>query len=62
MRFGRQRWRLRGRVEVGSRQVWDSEEYVFLPLVTEMLSIKVKADSKQPNTDSRHCWVINKLI
>ncbi|XP_046897436.1 rho family-interacting cell polarization regulator 2-like isoform X3 [Hypomesus transpacificus] len=41
MRFGRQRWRLRGRVEVGSRQVWDSEEYVFLPLVTEMLSIKV---------------------
>lgn len=41
MRFGRQRWRLRGRVEVSSKQVWDSEEYVFLPLVTEMLSIKV---------------------
>lgn len=41
MRYGRQRWRLRGRVEVSNKQIWDSEEYVFLPLVTELLSIKV---------------------
>ncbi|CAL8359611.1 unnamed protein product, partial [Gadus morhua 'NCC'] len=41
MRYGRQRWRMRGRVEVSSRQVWDSEDYIFLPLVTELLSIKV---------------------
>ncbi|KAM8763213.1 rho family-interacting cell polarization regulator 1-like isoform 2-T2 [Acanthopagrus schlegelii] len=41
MRYGRQRWRLRGRVEVSNKQMWDSEEYIFLPLVTELLSIKV---------------------
>ncbi|XP_056268684.1 rho family-interacting cell polarization regulator 2-like [Pseudoliparis swirei] len=41
MRYGRQRWRLRGRVEVSNKQIWDGEEYVFLPLVTELLSIKV---------------------
>ncbi|XP_034045583.1 rho family-interacting cell polarization regulator 1-like isoform X2 [Thalassophryne amazonica] len=41
MRYGRQRWRLRGRVEVSNKQMWDSEEYTFLPLVTELLSIKV---------------------
>ncbi|XP_068597687.1 rho family-interacting cell polarization regulator 1-like [Brachionichthys hirsutus] len=41
MRYGRQRWRLRGRVEGSSKQIWDSEEYIFLPLVTELLSIKV---------------------
>ncbi|KAK5873928.1 hypothetical protein PBY51_018924 [Eleginops maclovinus] len=41
MRYGRQRWRLRGRVEVSNKQIWDGEEYIFLPLVTELLSIKV---------------------
>lgn len=41
MRYGRQRWRMRGRVEVSSKQIWDSEDYIFLPLVTELLSIKV---------------------
>ncbi|XP_026233906.1 rho family-interacting cell polarization regulator 1-like [Anabas testudineus] len=41
MRYGRQRWRLRGRMEVSNKQIWDSEEYIFLPLVTELLSIKV---------------------
>lgn len=41
MRYGRQRWRLRGRVEVSNKQIWDSEEYIFLPLVAELLSIKV---------------------
>lgn len=42
MKYGRQRWKLRGRIEVNSKQVWDSEEMVFLPLVTEFLSIKVQ--------------------
>ncbi|XP_067342343.1 rho family-interacting cell polarization regulator 1-like isoform X2 [Channa argus] len=41
MRYGRQRWRLRGRVEVSNKQIWDSEEYIFLPLITDLLSIKV---------------------
>ncbi|KAJ4947258.1 hypothetical protein JOQ06_009295 [Pogonophryne albipinna] len=41
MRYGRQRWRLRGRMEVSNKQIWDGEENIFLPLVTELLSIKV---------------------
>ncbi|XP_038168346.1 rho family-interacting cell polarization regulator 1 isoform X2 [Arvicola amphibius] len=41
MKYGRQRWRLRGRIESSGKQVWDSEETVFLPLLTEFLSIKV---------------------
>ncbi|KAK6294505.1 hypothetical protein J4Q44_G00353350 [Coregonus suidteri] len=41
MRYGRQRWRMKGRVEVSSKQVWDSDDNVFLPLITELLSIKV---------------------
>lgn len=28
-------------MEVSNKQIWDGEEYVFLPLVTELLSIKV---------------------
>lgn len=28
-------------MEVSNKQIWDSEEYIFLPLVTELLSIKV---------------------
>ncbi|KAM4619057.1 rho family-interacting cell polarization regulator 1 [Polymixia lowei] len=41
MKYGRQRWRLRGRIELNAKQVWDSEDMVFLPLITEFLSIKV---------------------
>ncbi|XP_066541282.1 rho family-interacting cell polarization regulator 1 isoform X2 [Hoplias malabaricus] len=41
MKYGRQRWKLRGRIEINGKQVWDSEEMVFMPLVTEFLSIKV---------------------
>ncbi|XP_051580115.1 rho family-interacting cell polarization regulator 1-like isoform X5 [Myxocyprinus asiaticus] len=40
MKYGRQRWKLRGRIEINGKQVWDSEEMVFLPLITEFLSIK----------------------
>ncbi|XP_069860881.1 rho family-interacting cell polarization regulator 1-like isoform X1 [Dipodomys merriami] len=41
MKYGRQRWKLRGRIESSGKQVWDSEETIFLPLLTEFLSIKV---------------------
>ncbi|XP_035013111.2 rho family-interacting cell polarization regulator 1 isoform X1 [Hippoglossus stenolepis] len=41
MRYGRQRWKLRGRIEINSKQVWDSEEMVLLPLVNDFLSVKV---------------------
>ncbi|XP_048371862.1 rho family-interacting cell polarization regulator 1 isoform X1 [Sphaerodactylus townsendi] len=41
MKYGRQRWKLRGRIEANNKQVWDSEEMIFLPLITEFLSIKV---------------------
>ncbi|XP_074487708.1 rho family-interacting cell polarization regulator 1 isoform X1 [Sebastes fasciatus] len=41
MKYGRQRWKLRGRIELNAKQVWDSEEMVFLPLVSEFLSVKV---------------------
>ncbi|KAK2119445.1 Rho -interacting cell polarization regulator 1 [Saguinus oedipus] len=41
MKYGRQHWKLRGRIEGSGKQVWDSEETIFLPLLTEFLSIKV---------------------
>ncbi|XP_061622144.1 rho family-interacting cell polarization regulator 1 isoform X2 [Phyllopteryx taeniolatus] len=55
MRYGRQRWRLRGRVEVSSKQIWDSEEYIFLPLVTELLSIKSLL-KRQGELDNGTVW------
>ncbi|KAL0962015.1 hypothetical protein UPYG_G00334660 [Umbra pygmaea] len=41
MRYGRQRWKLKGRIEVNSRQSWDGEEMIFLPLITDLINIKV---------------------
>ncbi|XP_069460588.1 rho family-interacting cell polarization regulator 1 isoform X2 [Ambystoma mexicanum] len=41
MKYGRQRWKLKGRIEGNGKQVWDSEEMLFQPLITEFLSIKV---------------------
>ncbi|XP_030587482.1 rho family-interacting cell polarization regulator 1 isoform X2 [Archocentrus centrarchus] len=41
MKYGRQRWKLRGRMEINAKQVWDSEEIVFQPLINEFLSVKV---------------------
>ncbi|XP_041693329.1 rho family-interacting cell polarization regulator 1 isoform X2 [Coregonus clupeaformis] len=41
MKYGRQRWKLKGRIEINGKQVWDSEDMVFLPLITEFLSLKV---------------------
>ncbi|CAN9498825.1 unnamed protein product [Ophioblennius macclurei] len=41
MKYGRQRWKLRGRIEINAKQVWDTEEMVFLPLINDFLSVKV---------------------
>lgn len=45
MRYGRQRWKLKGRIEVNSRQSWDGDEMVFLPLVSDLINIKVLLNS-----------------
>uniref|UniRef100_A0A671XQD1 RHO family interacting cell polarization regulator 1 n=1 Tax=Sparus aurata TaxID=8175 RepID=A0A671XQD1_SPAAU len=39
--YGRQRWKLRGRIEINAKQMWDSEDMVFVPLISEFLSVKV---------------------
>ncbi|KAF0024853.1 hypothetical protein F2P81_023655 [Scophthalmus maximus] len=41
MRYGRQRWKLKGRIEVNSRQSWDGDEMIFMPLITDLINIKV---------------------
>nr|XP_033790849.1 rho family-interacting cell polarization regulator 2 [Geotrypetes seraphini] len=41
MRYGRQRWKLKGKIEVNGKQSWDGEEMVFLPLINGLISIKV---------------------
>ncbi|KAG8005341.1 Rho family-interacting cell polarization regulator 2, partial [Nibea albiflora] len=41
MRYGRQRWKLKGRIEVNSRQSWDGDDMVFMPLITDLINIKV---------------------
>lgn len=52
MRYGRQRWKLKGRIEVNSRQSWDGDEMVFMPLITDLINIKVctNPDSLVSNT------------
>ncbi|XP_060100111.1 rho family-interacting cell polarization regulator 2 [Heteronotia binoei] len=41
MRYGRQRWKLKGKIEVNGKQSWDGEEMIFLPLIVGLISIKV---------------------
>ncbi|XP_058411121.1 rho family-interacting cell polarization regulator 2 isoform X4 [Diceros bicornis minor] len=41
MKYGRQRWKLKGKIEVNGKQSWDGEEVVFLPLIVGFISIKV---------------------
>ncbi|XP_055988257.1 rho family-interacting cell polarization regulator 2 isoform X2 [Sorex fumeus] len=41
MKYGRQRWKLKGKMEVNGKQSWDGEEMVFLPLIAGFISIKV---------------------
>ncbi|XP_046705972.1 RIPOR family member 3 isoform X1 [Silurus meridionalis] len=41
IRLGRQRWRIRGRIQSDDNQLWDEEEIVFLPHIHESFEIKV---------------------
>lgn len=41
MRLGRQRWKLKGRIESDDSQTWDEEEKAFIPTLHENLEIKV---------------------
>ncbi|XP_058541932.1 RIPOR family member 3 isoform X2 [Neofelis nebulosa] len=41
MRLGRQRWKLKGRIESDDSQTWEEEEKVFIPTLHENLEIKV---------------------
>ena len=53
MKYGRQRWKLKGRIEVNGKQSWDGEEMVFLPLIVGFISIKVR---------DQHCRVSSLLL
>ncbi|XP_057160827.1 rho family-interacting cell polarization regulator 2 isoform X5 [Ursus arctos] len=41
MKYGRQRWKLKGKIEANGKQSWDGEEVAFLPLIVGFISIKV---------------------
>ncbi|XP_067856785.1 RIPOR family member 3, partial [Heptranchias perlo] len=41
IRYGRQRWKLKGKIEADDRQTWDEEEMAFLPHINEDIEIKV---------------------
>ncbi|XP_071396067.1 RIPOR family member 3, partial [Centroberyx affinis] len=41
VRLGRQRWRIRGKIQSDDRQSWDVEEMVFLPHIHHNFEIKV---------------------
>ncbi|XP_066435537.1 rho family-interacting cell polarization regulator 2 [Eleutherodactylus coqui] len=41
MRYGRQRWKLKGKIEVNGKQSWDGDEMFFVPLINNLISIKV---------------------
>ncbi|KAM4623211.1 RIPOR family member 3 [Discoglossus pictus] len=41
IRLGRQRWKLKGKIETDDSQMWDQEERVFIPNLCENFEIKV---------------------
>lgn len=41
MRLGRQKWKLKGKIETDDSQAWDEEEKVFIPNLHEKFEIKV---------------------
>ncbi|XP_044519764.1 RIPOR family member 3 [Gracilinanus agilis] len=41
IRLGRQRWKLKGKIETDNSQTWDEEEKVFIPILHEHFEIKV---------------------
>lgn len=45
IRLGRQRWRIRGRIQTDDRQLWDEEEMVFLPHIHGNFEIKVSSST-----------------
>lgn len=41
IRLGRQRWKIRGKIQTDDRQSWDVEEMIFLAHIHENFDIKV---------------------
>ncbi|XP_075427372.1 RIPOR family member 3 isoform X2 [Ascaphus truei] len=41
LRLGRQRWKLKGKIETDDSQMWDEEERLFIPNLCENFEIKV---------------------
>ncbi|XP_051887446.1 RIPOR family member 3 isoform X2 [Pristis pectinata] len=41
IRYGRQRWKLKGKIDADDRQTWDEEEMIFIPHLNEDIEIKV---------------------
>ncbi|XP_042740812.1 RIPOR family member 3 isoform X4 [Lagopus leucura] len=41
VRLGRQKWRLKGKIETDDSQTWDEEEKIFIPNLHEQFEIKV---------------------
>ncbi|NXW51026.1 RIPR3 protein, partial [Nyctiprogne leucopyga] len=41
LRLGRQKWRLKGKIETDDSQTWDEEEKIFIPNLHEKFEIKV---------------------
>uniref|UniRef100_A0A8B9L909 RIPOR family member 3 n=1 Tax=Astyanax mexicanus TaxID=7994 RepID=A0A8B9L909_ASTMX len=50
IRLGRQRWRIRGRIQTDDRQLWDEEEMAFLPHIHENFEIKVRDSHTHTHT------------
>ncbi|KAL8179494.1 UNVERIFIED_CONTAM: RIPOR member 3 [Gekko kuhli] len=42
VRLGRQKWKLKGKIETDDSQTWDEEEKVFIPNLHEKFEIKVE--------------------
>ncbi|XP_016106495.1 protein FAM65C-like, partial [Sinocyclocheilus grahami] len=49
IRLGRQRWRIRGRIQTDDRQLWDEEEMVFLPHIHGNFEIKAEESVEWPS-------------
>ncbi len=62
VRLGRQRWRIRGRIESDDTQAWDEEEMIFLPHIYHNFEIKVTHTPTHTNTRmnwSKHANVLS---
>ncbi|CAH2303299.1 FAM65C isoform X1 [Pelobates cultripes] len=52
IRLGRQRWRLKGKIESDDSQIWDEEEKLFIPNLCE--NFEIKAMDGQTPTRTRY--------